>query len=243
MSRIQQTVLTLAVAAGLSLSSGSAFALDSPFGPNLAVEARVGSVVSGPIQDQGQWVVWKRRDNGQCFKQLIGNTLGFFANVTVNGTGLGDLLISQGQVESIACNGANVPLGVPTTGVVFELVFDGRGGDDAILAGFPTKRIFGGSGNDIVAGSGVIIPPEIHGGTGNDQVESYGFANNEQLFGEGGNDCLWDQNAASGVVNCGGALDFDRAKSVIRPPFVLPVGCEVISPSVCCNFAHLIGAC
>jgi Ca2+-binding RTX toxin-like protein len=212
------------------------------------VEARIGQerLPNGSLGQQ--WLVWKRLD-GTCIgtPDNLGGTGGFSEDHVINGTNFGDMMVVQSAFE-VHC-GKNLG---PVKANGFRLNLIGHSGNDILLGGIKGSgsiSIFGAAGNDIVAasGSGFLAMGEA----GDDDVESWGPGSSQSLFGdnspgvvvEAGPDCLWDQDRI-GLVNisCGGERPgtLDRVSLAPGPGIF---GCEVMSTTVCCSWAHFLGAC
>lgn len=122
-------------------------------------------------------------------------------DVFVNGELLGSF--KKSQVDTIAVSGGFgddvINLG-NLAGV--DSVVHGDAGDDVIIAGNGSNRLFGDAGNDrLFGGNG---SDELHGGEGDDFL--FGGNGSDSLFGEAGNDWLFGENGADLLD---GGADFD----------------------------------
>lgn len=242
MDRFKKTYLRFAVMFAVLSVAGSALAQATSEPPpnwgDLAVEGRVGGrIVNNIVIDQV--VLWKRKDNGDCFIHSVFPG-GFFAlgGLIVNGRGGKDTLIAQGPIqEDIICNGTSVKLG--QAGAFFQpLILKGNNGNDSLFGGIPVTEMHGGSAGDLLVGEGGgALDILINGGPTGDSVEAFGLANNERLRGEGGDDCLWDASLDSIEFACGAGNDSFR-RNIFESN---ETGCDL--PVTCCTWGTFIGAC
>lgn len=239
MDRSKARYLRVAVMFAVLSVSGSAFAQVISEPPaqwgDTAVEGRVGArLVFGFPFDQV--VLWKRKDNGDCFIHSVFPGGAFTSALTVRGRGGKDTLIAQGGIpENITCNGTVVSMGQAGANF-FPLELHGGNSNDSLFGGIPVTAMLGQSAGDLLVGSaGGALDLVINGGPTGDSVESFGPFNNDRLRGEGGDDCLWDQSQDTAEFACGAGNDSFRDTPEAE------TGCDV--PVTCCQWGTFTGAC
>lgn len=218
--------------------------------PADSVEARIGreKLSNGSLGDQ--WLVWKRRSNGSCIGNPIrlGGTGGMSKNYLIEGSNAGDLFVVQSAYET-HCGKKLGPLKYGGN----QLVLSAKDGNDVLLGTISSSgslSLFGGKHDDIVAASGVDFLAMGEGG--NDDVEAWGAGSTQYLYGDGHNpgettgpegaDCLWASTHQAYSVACYGNPAGTQDKASF-PSSWKSVGCEVQNTSVCCTWAHFVGAC
>ena len=201
---LKRSTLALALFTVTMMAAGAAEArtdLPNPFAGDPGVTVFVG-------EDQAttnQIVVWFNHSNNRCFVDQVGQTSGLWGDYMVTGSSRDDVLqIVQTWGINLSCQtitGQNLSFTLNPL-IYGSHYFDlaGLASNDALFGGPGDTWLFGDAGNDALYGYspiGVLL-----GQDDNDSL--YGYAGNtDHLEGGPGNDCLFDQNNAVSVFDCG----------------------------------------